>query len=455
MKQYWMEITCLQGSLLDVEAQAIVNAANSHGLMGGGVAGIIRRAAGSQVEDEAREQAPIPVGAAVLTSGGRTRFAGIIHAPTMPEPAMRIPVENVRLATRAALRLADEQGFVSLAIPGMGTGVGRVAPEEAAEGMVEEIRQFQPRSLESVILVDVDPVMVRAWQAALSRPTALEDEFCDIVKKARKGTGQTIAGAAETADLRKDEWERLEQGARAPSEHEVEAIAKVLALKGEALAAVSVGGWVPQPSPAWVSALVVTVLGDIGGYEVKGYVLVDPQTKQAVFIDTAYNAEAMLAVLEERQATLVGVCLTHGHMDHAGGLDRIVAEWPVPVYLGEGRFPAVALEAPASIGRRSSGRPCRCCGGLACRVSRHARPYSRRNLLQGAIPRPGALFCRGYAVRRVRGRVQSAVVVCGASGVGSRARVAVGPGHGAAPRARAPDHGQRRTRHESLWMMAP
>ena len=341
-----MDITCLQGSLLDVEAQAIVNAANSHGLMGGGVAGIIRRAAGSQVEDEAREQAPIPVGQAVLTSGGRTRFEGIIHAPTMPEPAMRIPVENVKLATRAALQLADAQGFVSLAIPGMGTGVGRVAPEEAAQGMVEEIRQFQGRSLLSVILVDIDPVMVRAWQAALSRPVMLEDEFCDIVKKARKGSGQSISQVAETAHVRKDEWERLEQGARAPSEDEVHAIARVLALKGEALAAVSVGGWVPQPSPEWVSSLVVTVLGDIGGYEVKGYVLIDPQTKQAVFIDTAYNAEAMLAVLEERHATLTGVCLTHGHMDHAGGLDRILSEWPVPVYLGEGDFPLLPWKPP-------------------------------------------------------------------------------------------------------------
>ena len=341
-----LEVTCLQGSLLDVEAQAIVNPANSHGLMGGGVAGIIRRAAGSQVEDEARDQAPIPVGEAVLTSGGRTRFAGIVHAPTMPEPAMRIPVENVRRATRAALRLADAQGFVSLAIPGMGTGVGRVAPEEAAKGMVEEIRQFQPRSLQSVMLVDVDPGMIRAWQAALLRPAALEDEFCDIVKKARKGMGQTIAGVAEPARLRPDEWARLEQGARAPSEDEVYAMARTLALKGEALAAVSVGGWVPQPSPEWVSALVVTVLGDIGGYEVKGYVLIDPQTKQAAFIDTAYHAEAMLAVLEERQATLTGVCLTHGHMDHAGGLDRILSEWPVPVYLGEGDFPLLPWKPP-------------------------------------------------------------------------------------------------------------
>ena len=417
-----MEITCLQGSLLDVEAQAIVNAANSHGLMGGGVAGIIRRAAGSQVEDEARRQAPIPVGQAVLTSGGRTRFAGIIHAPTMPEPAMRIPVENVRLATRAALRLADAQGFVSLAIPGMGTGVGRVVPEEAAQGMVEEIRQFQGRSLQSVILVDIDPVMVRAWQAALSRPVTLEDEFCDIVKKARRGSGQSIGQVAETAHVRKDEWESLEQGSRAPSEHEVHAIAKVLALKAEALAAVSVGGWVPQPSPEWVSSLVVTVLGDIGGYEVKGYVLIDPQTKQAVFIDTAYNAEAMLAVLEERHATLAGVCLTHGHMDHAGGLDRILSEWPVPVYLGEGDFPLLPWKPPQAsvvvpedaqvlavgdLGVECLATPGHTPGGICYRVQFQGRAlcFVGDTLFAGSVGGSNPLSLYADHLASVRGRV--------------------------------------------------
>ena len=417
-----MEITCLQGSLLDVETQAIVNAANSRGLMGGGVAGIIRRAAGSQVEDEARAQAPIPVGQAVLTSGGRTRFAGIIHAPTMPEPAMRIPVENVRLATRAALRLADEQGFVSLAIPGMGTGVGRVAPGEAAQGMVEEIRQFQPRSLQSVILVDIDPAMVRAWQVALSRPVALEDEFCDIVKKARKGRGESISHVAETAHLRKDEWERLEQGTRAPTEHEVRAMAQALVLKGEALAAVSVGGWVPQPSPEWVSSLVVTVVGDIGGYEVKGYVLIDPQTKQAVFIDTAYNAEAMLAVLAERHATLTGVCLTHGHMDHAGGLDRILSEYPVPVYLGEGDFPLLPWKptkesvvvpkdaqalAVGDLGVECLATPGHTPGGICYRVQSQGRAlcFVGDTLFAGSVGGSNPLSLYADHLASVRGRV--------------------------------------------------
>ena len=168
MSRTSLEVTVLKGSILEVEAQLIVNAANSLGFMGGGVAGVIKRAAGVEVEEEARRQAPIPVGKAVVTSGGKTKFTGIIHAPTMTQPAMRIPAENVALATRAAMALADEKGFTSLALPGMGTGVGGVAHADAAGKMIAEIKSFQPKSLQTVILVDVDAVMVEAWNTRLA-----------------------------------------------------------------------------------------------------------------------------------------------------------------------------------------------------------------------------------------------------------------------------------------------
>jgi O-acetyl-ADP-ribose deacetylase (regulator of RNase III) len=157
----------VHGSILDVDADAIVNAANSLGIMGGGVAGVIRRAAGQEVEAEARRRAPIAVGRAVLTSGGTTTFKGIIHAPTMPQPAMRIPAGNVALATTAALALADQHAFTSIALPGMGTGVGGVSHREAATMMIGEIKSYSPRSLKSVILVDVDDAMVAAWRQEL------------------------------------------------------------------------------------------------------------------------------------------------------------------------------------------------------------------------------------------------------------------------------------------------
>lgn len=162
-----MKIVVVQGSILEADVQVIVNAANSSGYMGGGVAGAIKRAAGVGVEQEAVRQAPIPVGSAALTSGGATKFAHIIHAPTMPQPGMAIPATNVALATRAALRLADEKGLASIAIPGMGTGVGGVAHADAAKLMVQEIRAFRPKSLRSVILVDVDTTMIEAWNGNL------------------------------------------------------------------------------------------------------------------------------------------------------------------------------------------------------------------------------------------------------------------------------------------------
>ncbi len=162
-----LQIRVVQGSILAVDVQAIVNAANSRGIMGGGVAGVIKRAAGSEVDEEAQRQAPIPVGSAVLTSGGRTRYQAIIHAPTKSEPGMRIDSRNVVLATRAALALADAQGFTSVAIPGMGTGVGGVTHADAAAMMMKEIRTFVPRSLQSVVLVDVNSAMVQAWREAL------------------------------------------------------------------------------------------------------------------------------------------------------------------------------------------------------------------------------------------------------------------------------------------------
>jgi O-acetyl-ADP-ribose deacetylase (regulator of RNase III) len=163
-----LHITVIQGSILSVNADVIVNAANSHALMGGGVAGVIKRAAGIEVEQEALKQAPIPVGQAVLTSGGKTKFKGIIHAPTMLEPGMRIPAENVARATKAALSLADEKGFISIAIPGMGTGVGGVDPDDAARHMIRTIRSVSAQSIQQVILVDIDPAMVAAWRNELT-----------------------------------------------------------------------------------------------------------------------------------------------------------------------------------------------------------------------------------------------------------------------------------------------
>lgn len=162
-----MEVEIKRGSLLEVDADVIVNPANSYGYMGGGVAGVIRRFGGDEIEKEAVSKAPVPVGSAILTTAGKLKFKGVIHAPTMEEPAMKTTEEKVRKATRAALKLADELCFKSVAFPGMGTGVGKVPKDIAARVMVEEIKNFNPVCLEKVILVDLDEEMVEEWKKAL------------------------------------------------------------------------------------------------------------------------------------------------------------------------------------------------------------------------------------------------------------------------------------------------
>jgi glyoxylase-like metal-dependent hydrolase (beta-lactamase superfamily II) len=177
----------------------------------------------------------------------------------------------------------------------------------------------------------------------------LEDDFCDIIKKARTGQGLSLdrisaASGIETAGLHE-----LEAGRRAPARKEALALAAALALDGPKLAAIACDHWEPA-HPAHQSAKdVILVRGDIGGYEVKGYLFYDPATRDAVMVDTGYNPEAMLRAIEKERLTLTAVCLTHGHADHAGGLDVILARHPVPVYIGEGDWTLLGWQPPLSL----------------------------------------------------------------------------------------------------------
>lgn len=158
-------VRIIKGSILDVKADAIVNAANSLGYMGGGVAGVIKRAGGKEIEDEAVRKGPTPVGKAVLTTAGKLPFKGVIHAPTMEKPAMPSSPEKIKKATIAALELAEKEKFKSIAIPGMGTGVGGVSHLDSAKAMIRAV-ETKTWGFE-IILVDIDERMIEAWEKAV------------------------------------------------------------------------------------------------------------------------------------------------------------------------------------------------------------------------------------------------------------------------------------------------
>lgn len=158
-----------KGSITTIQVEAIVNPANSFGYMGGGVAGVLKKIGGQEIEDEAVGQAPIQVGEACITKAGLLVCKKVIHAPTMHNPAEKTDAHKVECAVVAALEVADNEGFRSLAMPGLGTGVGGLDKQEAANIIVKAIKEFEFKNLEKIILIDIDDEMVEAFEKAVKR----------------------------------------------------------------------------------------------------------------------------------------------------------------------------------------------------------------------------------------------------------------------------------------------
>ena len=155
------DITCL-------DVDAIVNPANSYLLMGGGLAGVLKRKGGKKIEEEAIKKAPVPVGQAVLTGAGNLKARFIIHAPTMEKPAEKIPVRNVELAVKAALNLANKYGLKSLAIPGLGSGVGGVEKAESARVICDNVVKLKG-GLRRIVLADRSLDQVEQFNRQMKR----------------------------------------------------------------------------------------------------------------------------------------------------------------------------------------------------------------------------------------------------------------------------------------------
>lgn len=131
----------ITGDLLAQPVAVIVNAWNRNLLpwwllRPHGVAGAIRRQAGLAPFRELAQRGPLALGTAVLTGAGALPYRGIIHVASIT-PWGRSSLEIVRSGTQAALAIADEAGFPSLAFPVLGSGSGGV-PEVAALTVMQE-----------------------------------------------------------------------------------------------------------------------------------------------------------------------------------------------------------------------------------------------------------------------------------------------------------------------------
>jgi O-acetyl-ADP-ribose deacetylase (regulator of RNase III) len=162
-----VKVEVVEGDIAALEVDAIANAANNHLWMGSGVAGAIKRAGGEEIEREAVQLGPIAVGAAVATGAGRLPARWVVHGAVMGQD-LRTNAELVRHTTESCLRVADELGAESLALPAFGTGVGGFPLDECARIMVEAVRKYEPSSLKRVVFAVFGREAKTAFETALA-----------------------------------------------------------------------------------------------------------------------------------------------------------------------------------------------------------------------------------------------------------------------------------------------
>ena len=134
-------IELTQGDITAWRGDAIVNAANTSLVMGAGVAGAIATHAGSTVQREALEKAPVGLGDVARTRAGLLPAKFVIHAAVMGEDR-KTNAAVIARATAAALAEAESIGLKSVAFPALGTGVGAVPYEEAAAAMFDSAVKY-------------------------------------------------------------------------------------------------------------------------------------------------------------------------------------------------------------------------------------------------------------------------------------------------------------------------
>ncbi|MHA1264310.1 MAG: macro domain-containing protein [Candidatus Helarchaeota archaeon] len=139
------DLELIDGDLTEQDTDAIVNAANAQLILGGGVAGAIRRKGGPKIQEECTKIGGTYVGGAVITTGGNLKAKYVIHAvgPRMGEGNED---EKLKNATLNSLKLADEKKLKSIAFPAISTGIFGFPIDRCATIMLSTTIEYLSKS---------------------------------------------------------------------------------------------------------------------------------------------------------------------------------------------------------------------------------------------------------------------------------------------------------------------
>ncbi|MCK4835655.1 MAG: macro domain-containing protein [Candidatus Aminicenantes bacterium] len=164
-------------SIVEEDVEAIVNPANEQLAHGGGVAGLISRRGGPEIQKESKKKAPVKTGYATHTTAGRLPFKAIIHTvgPIWRGGYQKEP-ELLRSAVLSALQLAEQLKLKSISLPSISTGIFGYPLEPAIKIIIETIIHFlkTDSSVEEVHLCEYSE------EKAIEIKTIMEKYFGDF-----------------------------------------------------------------------------------------------------------------------------------------------------------------------------------------------------------------------------------------------------------------------------------
>ena len=169
------KISIIQGDITKQATNAIVNAANSSLMGGGGVDGAIHRAGGPAILEECRQivsrQGRLPTGKAVITSGGNLKARFVIHTvgPIWHGGNKGEP-ELLASAYQESLKVAAENNLTSISFPSISTGAYGYPVTEAAKVAISTVVSFLKEgviSIKEVVFVLFDPATFESYSSVL------------------------------------------------------------------------------------------------------------------------------------------------------------------------------------------------------------------------------------------------------------------------------------------------
>lgn len=173
-------LSIIKGDITNQETEAIVNAANSSLMGGGGVDGAIHRAGGPAILEECKKivekQGRLPAGEAVITIGGNLKAKYVIHTVgPIYRDGNHNEAETLRSCYLNSLRVAKKNGIKTISFPSISTGAYRYPVKEASQIALKSVMDFlnENNEIEEVIFVLFDDKTYNVYVETLSELEAL------------------------------------------------------------------------------------------------------------------------------------------------------------------------------------------------------------------------------------------------------------------------------------------